>query len=108
MTKRVRRTLVRAATMTSAREERVEEDLEQVQVFVERFAVGRVVDAVPPVRVEGDVTIMSVVEEELVLVRRLVLKEEVHLRTVRTVSHHAETITLRQQDVVITRTPTDD
>ena len=72
VSKRMRRTLVRAATTTSTRDEVVASDLERVQVVVDRFAIGRVVDAVPPVRVEGDVTIVSVVEEELVLVRRLV------------------------------------
>jgi stress response protein YsnF len=106
--KRVRRTLVRAATTTLAREEIVEADLEHVQIVVDRFVIGRVVDAPPPVRVEGDVTIMSVVEEELVVVRRLVLKEEVHIRTVRTVSRHAEPVTLRSQDIVITRTELED
>jgi stress response protein YsnF len=98
--KRVRRTLVRAATTTLAREEIVEADLEHVQIVVDRFVIGRVV--------EGDVTIMSVVEEELVVVRRLVLKEEVHIRTVRTVSRHAEPVTLRSQDIVITRTELED
>jgi stress response protein YsnF len=106
--KRVRRTLVRAATTTLAREEIVEADLEHVQIVVDRFVIGRVVDSPPPVRVEGDVTIMSVVEEELVVVRRLVLKEEVHIRTVRTVSRHAEPVTLRSQDIVITRTELED
>lgn len=107
VSKRERRTLVRAATTTAIREELVEADLEQVRVIVDRVPIGRIVEAVPPVRVEGDVTIMPVVEEELVLVRRLVLKEEVRLRTVRTVSQHAETVTLRKQSVAITRTPLD-
>lgn len=108
VSKRVRRTLVRAVTATSAREEVVEAELEQVHVIVDRVAIGRIVESVPPVRVEGDVTIMPVVEEELVLVRRLVLKEEVHLRTVRTVSQHRETVTLRDQAFSVTRTPFDD
>ncbi len=105
--KRVSRTLVRAATSTSFREQLVEADLDQTQVVVERVSIGRVVDAVPPVRVEGDVTILPVVVEELVLVRQLVLKEEVHLRTVRSVARHVETVTLREQDAIITRTPLD-
>ncbi len=105
VSKRVRRTLVRAALTTTVREEVAEADLESVQVLVERVAIGRVVDEVPPVRTEGGVTIMPVVEEELVLVRRLVLKEEVHLKTVRSLSRYAETVSLREQGVSITRTP---
>ena len=80
--KRVRRTLVQATRTTSSRDQVLEAELEHEHVVIERVPVGRVVDAVPPVRQEGDVTIMPVVEEEVVVVRRLVLKEEVHLRRV--------------------------
>ena len=106
--KRVRRTLVRAATTTTTREQVVEADLESIQVAVERVPIGRVVTEVPPVRVEGDVTILSVVEEEVVIIKRLVLKEEVWLTTVRSVSRHAETVSLREQEVSISRTPMPD
>ncbi len=108
VSKRVRRTLVRAALTTTVRDEVAEADLESVQVVVERVAIGRVVDAVPPVRTEDGVTIMPVVEEELVLVRRLVLKEEVRIKTIRRLSRHAETVSLRKQSVAITRTPLED
>ncbi|MGI4796133.1 MAG: DUF2382 domain-containing protein [Janthinobacterium lividum] len=104
VSKRVLRTLVRASRTTSSRDETVEVDLNQEQVVVERVPVGRVVDAVPPVRQEGDVTIMSVVEEELVVVRRLVLKEEVHLRRVQSTVPHTQTVTLREQHITVTRT----
>jgi hypothetical protein len=76
-------------------------------VVVERVAIGRVVDAVPPVRHEGDVTILSVVEEVVVVERRLVLKEEVHLRRVQTTERYVETVTLREQDITVTRTDID-
>ena len=108
VSKRVRRTLVRASRTTSNRSEAVEVDLKQEQVVIERVAIGRIVDAVPPVRQEGDVTIMPVVEEELVVVRRLVLKEEVHIRRVQTTVSQVETVTLHQQHVSVTRTALDD
>lgn len=108
VSKRVRRTLVRASRTTSNRSEAVEVDLKQEQVVIERVPIGRIVDAVPPVRQDGDVTIMPVVEEELVVVRRLVLKEEVHIRRVQTTVSHVETVTLRQQHVSVTRTALDD
>ena len=50
VSKRVRRTLVRASRATSFRDQAVEVDLNQEQVVVERVAIGRIVDAVPPVR----------------------------------------------------------
>ena len=102
--KRTRQTLVRVTSTTACHDEPVAAELAQTQVIVDRVPIGRIVEAVPPVRVEGGVTIMPVVEEELVLVRRLVLKEEVHLRTVRSVLPFAETVTLRRQDVLVTRT----
>lgn len=108
VSKRVRKTLVRASTTTSTRDVAVDEELTYEQVVVERVAIGRVVDAVPPVRQQGDVMIMPVVEEELVLVRRLVLKEEVHMRRVRTTGRHVETVSLREQSVTVTRVPLED
>lgn len=107
ITKRIRRTLVRASRSTSIRNQAVTADLKHEHVVVERIAVGRVVDAVPPVRQEGDVTIISVVEEEVVVTRRLILKEEVHLRRVYTTTPHAEIVSLRQQVVSVSRTPLD-
>ena len=106
--KRVRRTLVKATRRTEMRDEVVVSELAREQVVVERIPVGRVVDTIPPVRYEGDVTIMPVVEEEVVVVRRLVLKEEVHLRRVRSTTTHSQTVPVREQHVAITRTPLDD
>ena len=105
LSKRVRKTLVRAAITTSTRHELVEADLAHDQVVVERVAIGRIVETIPPVRQEGDVTIMPVVEEEVIVTRRLVLREEVHLRRIRTVVRHAQDVELREQHVAVTRTP---
>jgi uncharacterized protein (TIGR02271 family) len=80
LSKRVRKTLVRATRKTSMRDVCVEADLAHDHVVVERVPIGRVVDAAPPIRQEGDVTILPVMEEIVVLERRLVLKEEVHFR----------------------------
>ncbi len=106
--KRVRRTLVRATRTTQSRDKLLEEDLVHERVVVERVPVGQIVDVVPPVRQEGDVTIMPVVEEVVVIERRLFLKEEVHLRRVRTTERFVETVKLREQQVEVTRTKLDD
>ena len=108
VTKRVRKTQVRVARSTRTRETLVEEDLAHDQVIVERVAIGRVVDAMPEVRQEGNVTILPVVEEEVCVMRRLVLKEEVHIRRVRTTERHVETVTLREQQAAVTRTEIED
>lgn len=48
-------------------------------VEVRRVPVNRVVKEAPPVRTKGSTVIVPVVEEELVVTKRLVLKEEIHL-----------------------------
>ena len=102
--KRARRKLVRATRTTRSREAVVEEDLTSESVVIERVPMNKAVDAIPPIREEGDVTIMPVVEEVVVIERRLILKEEVRLRRVRSVRRHTETVVLRQQQVAVTRT----
>ncbi len=97
--------VVRVATQTRSREQQVDADLAHERVEVERIAFGHVIDAVPPVREEGDVIIMPVVEEILVVERKLVLKEEVRIRRIRSTEQHHETVTLREQVAVVTRTP---
>jgi stress response protein YsnF len=42
--------------------------------------MGRMVETAPEIRTESDVTILPVVEEVLVVEKRLVLKEELHIR----------------------------
>ena len=97
--------LVRVATKTNTRDVLVDEPLRQENVVIERVAVGSVVEAIPAVRQEGDVTIIPVVEEEVVVTRRLILREEVHIRRVSVETAHVETVTLREQQVVVTREP---
>ena len=101
--RRVAGSTVRVATVTREREQLVDEALTHERVEVERVPIGRVVDAVPPVREEGDTTVMPVVEEVVVVERRLVLKEEIRIRRVRTTERHRESVALRTQEAVITR-----
>ena len=97
---------VRLQVSTTSRDEVVDTVLTHERVEIERIAVGREVQVAPPMRVEGDTTIVSVVEEELVLVRRLILKEEVHFRMVQVREDQRQTVTLRSQDAVVTRIST--
>ena len=45
--------------------------------------IDRQVDVAPKIRIEGDLTIVPVLEEILVVEKRLILKEEVHIRRTR-------------------------
>lgn len=103
----VARGVVQARTVTTQRDQIIDETLSHQRVEVTRVPIGRVVERAPEIRHEGDVMILPVVEEELIVQRRLVLKEEVHLRRVVTTSVHHEAVALREQDVVITRLDAD-
>jgi stress response protein YsnF len=94
---------VSVSTRTLTRDELVSQDLAHSHVEVTTVPIGRAVDAIPAVREEGDVTIFPVMEEVLVVERRLMLKEEIHVRKVRTIERHQETVTLRYQEAVVSR-----
>ena len=95
---------VRVQLHTEARDQAIDEMLSRERVDVQRVAIGRTVDAVPAIREEGDTTIIPVIEEVLVIERRLVLKEEIRLTRVRTHERHQETVTLREQHATVERT----
>lgn len=94
---------VRLRVVTETRDEAVTAEVQGERVEVTRVPVDREVDAAPQVRFEGDVTIVPVVEEVLVVERRLVLREEVHLRRVPFAEAAETLVPLRHQHVVIER-----
>ena len=96
---------VRVNTAVEERTELVRADLEQEAVEVERVAVNREVDAVPEVRREDDVLIVPVVEEILVIEKRLILKEELRIHTRRTVERVEKPIVLRRTVASVERSP---
>jgi uncharacterized protein (TIGR02271 family) len=94
---------LQVSTVTREHARFVDEMLNHERVEIERVPIGRPVDAMPPIRQEGDTTIMSVVDETVVIERRLILKEEVRIRRLRVSERHQETVVLRKQEAVITR-----
>jgi len=97
---------VQVSTRVEQREEVVESDLMHEEVEIDRVPVGVEVDSMPPVRQEGDVTIVPVVEEVLVVEKRLVVVEEIHLRRTRRTQHHSQPVTLAAQRAEIVRNET--
>ena len=57
----------------------------------------------PPVRREGDVVIVPVMEEVLVVEKRLMLKEELHIRIDVTRREETRTVRLRREHAEIDR-----
>ena len=78
------------------------------EVEVKHVPVNREVHEVPEVRREGNTTILPVVEEELVVSRRLILKEEVHIHMKRRELEHKEAVRLRRERVDVKRVDLDD
>jgi uncharacterized protein (TIGR02271 family) len=72
-------------------------------VDVSRVPVNRVVDAAEPARQEGDVMVIPVYEEVVVVERRLMLKEEIRVARRRTVRHEKQEVELRSDDVHVVR-----
>jgi uncharacterized protein (TIGR02271 family) len=94
---------VKVGTVTKEREQLVEELLEHEHVEIERIAIGKQVKKVPAVRQEGDTLIIPILEEIVVVERRLLLKEEVRVRRTRKKQPYRERVVIRKQEAVITR-----
>ena len=90
-------------THVEEREERAELDLHQEEVSVERVPVGRPVETVPPVREEDGVLIVPVLEEQLVIQTRLILKEEIRITKKSRTEHVSEPVRLREERAEVVR-----
>ncbi len=94
---------VRVSTKTEFVTEAAEARLDSENVEVTRVAIGREVSEAPAVRTDGDVTIIPVMEEVLVVEKRLMLVEEIHIRRVATTEDVSIPVELRKQRASIER-----
>jgi stress response protein YsnF len=98
---------VRVQPVTDTIEELARADVQRESVEVTRVPIDRMVETAPEIRTEGDVTIVSVVEEVLVVEKRLVLKEELHIRRRVTTEAAEVPVTLRKQRAIMERVAPD-
>jgi len=94
---------VRVRKTVSEREEVVDEPLLREEVQVRRVPVGRVVDGPVPVRHVGDTIIVSLLEEVLVVEKRLMLKEELHITKEQVETYRPQRVVLRTEEAVVER-----
>jgi uncharacterized protein (TIGR02271 family) len=99
---------VRIRTIVDVETELARATLDGEKVEVTRVPVDRMVDQPPDVRTENDVTIIPIVEEVLVVEKRLLLKEELHVRKTKTTEDVEIPVELRKQRAVIERIPATD
>ena len=94
---------VRVRIVTDTAEELAKATLQSDAVEVTRVPVDQVVETAPEIRTEGDVTIVPVLEEVLVVTKQLVLKEELHIRR-RVETETVEVpVSLRKQRAIVER-----
>ena len=103
--RQVTRGTVRIHTRVETREEVVDEPLQHEEVTVERVPVNALVDGETPTpHYENEVFVIPILEEVLVVQKRLVLKEEIRVTRRRTTVSRPQQVTLRREVVEIERT----
>jgi len=83
----------------------IDERLLKDEVEVARVPVGRMVGPgeEPAAHYEGDTLVVPVLEEVLVVERRVRIKEELHITRIRREEHHQEEIVLKAEQVSVER-----
>jgi uncharacterized protein (TIGR02271 family) len=94
---------VRITKVVHERETLVDEPLWREEVEITRVPIQRIVNGPIPVRYEDDTMVISIVEEVLVVEKRLMLKEELHIRKQCRETHQPQQIILRSEEARVER-----
>jgi uncharacterized protein (TIGR02271 family) len=106
-----RATTTNRVQITKSVHERVEvvdEPVFSEEVEIERVVINQPLaptDAAAQVHREGDILIIPLLEEVLVVEKRLILKEEVRIRKIQRDTFSPQEVTLRSEQINVTRTP---
>ena len=99
---------VRVKTFTDETVSCIKEDLMRDEVEVRRVTIDREVDHIPEVREEDGVIIIPVVEEVVIVEKRLILREEVHVHRKTSIEPFEQKVTIRSQHPVVERESLDE
>jgi stress response protein YsnF len=94
---------VRVEKVVQKRLHKIEAPVLHEEVEVRHVPVNRVVKEIPQTRTAGDTVIVPVVVEELVVTKRLILKEEIHLIKRRTKGRAVKQVELERERAVVRR-----
>jgi stress response protein YsnF len=94
---------MRVRTVVREDEEVIDEPLTSEEVEVERVPLDCWVEAPVPVRQEGETTIITLLEEVVVVEKRLRATEEVRITKRRTTRQASQHVTLRREEAVVER-----
>ena len=100
-TRQVETGAVRLTKTVHKCEELLDEPLWKEEVEVKRVAVNRVMEVLLSIRHTGDTITVSVFEEVLVVEKRLMLKEELHIAKRRVEIHKPQHVTLRSGEATV-------
>jgi uncharacterized protein (TIGR02271 family) len=84
-------------------EEIIDESLRQEQVMVERHPINQRVETAPSIRRQETTLIIPIVEEILVVEKKLFLKEEIHITIKQTEVRQPQTVKLRREEAIVER-----
>ncbi len=93
--------ITRVTKKVREREEVISEPLRHEKVRVSRVPINRYVEKPLPVRQEGGTIIVPILEEVLVVEKRLLLKEELHISKESKVVHEPRRVTLRGEEAIV-------
>ena len=96
---------VRVTKRVHERDELVDVPIVREEAEIERVPIGRLLEGPVSMRQEGGILIIPVVEEVLVVEKRLRLKEELHVRKRQRESQTPQRVRLRQEEAMIERLP---
>lgn len=85
----------------------VDEALHHETVEIERVPINQVISTPAVVREEGDTTIIPVMDEVLVVEKRLMLREEIRVTRHQSKTHEPQTYTVRREEVTVERVDRD-
>lgn len=99
---------LRIQKRVSVHEQTIDEPLFADEITIERVAINRVIDAPTSARVEGETTVIPLFEEQIVLQKRLVLREEVRVTKRRIERRAPQTVAVRREEVIVERVSDDE
>ena len=73
------------------------------EVIIERVPINRLVEGPVSAHSDGDTLVIPVLEEVLVIEKRLLLKEEVRITKRRVETHRPQRVTVRREEVALER-----
>ncbi|MEZ4728270.1 MAG: YsnF/AvaK domain-containing protein [Caldilineaceae bacterium] len=99
----VERNRMRVTKQVHTQDETIDVSLKQERVQVERIPVEQFVDTAAQPHYEGETLVIPVMEEVLVVEKKLRLKEEIRISKYTEEIPHEETVTLRREEVSVER-----